>query len=63
MNWHGKPLGVKADEVISSLEAQMKNKDVTLRPQPITATVPKSDISNITLSEPPNYELGQSVST
>lgn len=62
MNWHGKPLGAKAEEVISSIEGQMKSSGpYTLRPQPITATVPKADITNIRLSEPPKYELGQQV--
>lgn len=61
MNWHGKPLGAKADEVIASIQSQIKNQSLNLRPQPITATVPKVDITNIKLSEPPNYKLGDQV--
>ena len=62
MNWHGKPLGGKAEEVIAAIKANMSTQDpLDLRPQPITATAPTVDISNITLSEPPKYTLGQEV--
>lgn len=62
MNWHGKPLGAKAEEVIAHLEKEMTKKNgFGLKPQPITASVPKADITNIKLSEPPKYELGQQV--
>lgn len=62
MNWHGKPLGAKTEEVIKEIQSKMSNSEsLNLRPQSITATVPKIDISNIKLAEPPKYELGQQV--
>ena len=62
MNWHGKPLSAKAEESINVIKGQMaKQEDWGLRPQPITTKVPAVDISNIKLSEPPNYKIGQQV--
>ncbi|WAR25310.1 LOW QUALITY PROTEIN: TKTL2-like protein [Mya arenaria] len=62
INWHGKVMGTRADELIKTLKDNMsKQGPINLRPQTITATVPKSDISNIRLAEPPNYEMGQQV--
>ncbi|WAR25308.1 LOW QUALITY PROTEIN: TKTL2-like protein, partial [Mya arenaria] len=64
MNWHGKPMGTKADELIKILKDNMsKEGPINLRPQTITATVPKSDISNIRFAEPLKYEMGQQVAT
>lgn len=63
MNWHGKPLGAKAEEVIKKIQGEMQADTSNLRPQSITATVPKIDISNISLAEPPKYDMGQQVAT
>ena len=62
MNWHGKPLSAKAEESIKVIKGQMsKQEDWGLRPQPITTKVPAVDLTNIKLSEPPNYKIGQQV--
>lgn len=64
MNWHGKPLAAKADETVKAITACMSSQGSWgLRPQPITTTVPAVDITNIKLSEPPNYKTGQQVAT
>jgi len=64
MNWHGKPLGNKADEVIAAITAQISNPGPHgVTPAEPTDGVPAVDITNITLSEPPAYELGQKVAT
>lgn len=63
-NWHGKPLGAEAEIVIKHLESFIKNKGpLTLQPASPTTTVPTVSISNVALSSPPNYKLGEQVAT
>ncbi|KAL6265504.1 hypothetical protein P5V15_002300 [Pogonomyrmex californicus] len=64
-NWHGKPLGNKATEIIQHLTGLLKNPGpLGLHPQkPIVDDAPLVDISNITLASPPNYKLGEQVAT
>jgi hypothetical protein len=61
MNWHGKPLGAKADKVINEIQKNMKSQSMSLRPQAITASVPDVDITKIKLADPLKYEMGQQV--
>jgi len=61
-NWHGKPLGDKAPEVIGALRARITTTNFTIKPNPPLVTVPAVDLS-IRLSEPPNYKLGEQVAT
>jgi transketolase len=64
-NWHGKPLGDKADSTIQHLTALIKNGGpLQLHPQkPLVEDAPVINIKNIKLSSPPNYKLGQTVAT
>ncbi|XP_052837206.1 transketolase-like protein 2 [Drosophila gunungcola] len=64
-NWHGKPLGDKAAEVVKHLQGLIVNKDVKLTPKPVSKTgaAPEVDISNVKLSSPPAYKLGDSIAT
>jgi len=64
-NWHGKPLGDKAAEVVKHLEGLIVNKNVKLAPKPVSKTgaAPVVDISNIKLNTPPAYKLGDSIAT
>ncbi|XP_065351186.1 transketolase-like protein 2 isoform X1 [Cloeon dipterum] len=64
-NWHGKPLGDKAEATIEHLKSLIKNAGpLQLHPQkPLVEDAPATDISNIQLSSPPNYKLGQKVAT
>uniref|UniRef100_A0A131YXB7 transketolase n=1 Tax=Rhipicephalus appendiculatus TaxID=34631 RepID=A0A131YXB7_RHIAP len=64
-NWHGKPLGDKAPAAIEALEKQMVSKGPwKLAPQrPEKEDAPPVNISNIRLSEPPNYKIGDKVAT
>ncbi|KAJ8983517.1 hypothetical protein NQ317_012008 [Molorchus minor] len=64
-NWHGKALGAEADRVIQHLKTLIKNPGPpTIRPQkPLKDDAPPVDISNIKLSSPPSYKLGESVAT
>ncbi|XP_043603774.1 transketolase-like protein 2 isoform X2 [Bombus pyrosoma] len=64
-SWHGKPLGNKANEVIQHLTGMLKNPGpLGLHPQkPLVNDVPAVDLSNIKLSSPPNYKLGEQVAT
>merc|ERR1719187_3173220 len=64
MNWHGKPLGDKAEAVVQHLTGLIKNPDA---PRPSISSpandVTPSDISGAALSAPPSYTLGQKVAT
>jgi transketolase len=63
-NWHGKPIGSKADEVIAAIEAKIVNKGPHgLCPEAPSSSVPDASISNIKIEEPLPYKLGQSVAT
>ncbi|GFU26047.1 transketolase-like protein 2 [Nephila pilipes] len=63
-NWHGKPLGPKAESAIQDLLNCIANNcpppQATTQP---ACTVPPVDNSPISLSEPPNYTLGETVAT
>jgi len=64
MNWHGKALGDKTGEVVAHVESLMKNPAV--KPSHIAPPVldcPPSDIRGVALSEPPAYQLGQTLAT
>ena len=61
-NWHGKPLGDKADAIVSHLQSLIKNNESGL----LKAAAPTKDCPavNMTakLSEPPSYDAGAKVS-
>ena len=64
MGWHGKALGAKGEEVISAIEAQISKPgaDHGLNiPAPVEDAPPTNEME-ITLSAPPNYEMGAKVS-
>lgn len=67
-NWHGKPLGDKANEVIKHLQGLMV--DSSARPPALTPQTPTKskpaptvDITNVKLASPPAYKLGEQVAT
>ncbi|XP_012346520.1 transketolase-like protein 2 isoform X2 [Apis florea] len=64
-NWHGKPLGNKANEIIQHLTGMLKNPGpLGLHPQkPLVDDVSVVDVNNIKLASPPNYKLGEQVAT
>lgn len=67
-NWHGKPLGDKANEVIKHLQGLMIDSSPrvpALTPQTPTKSkpAPTVDITNVKLATPPAYKLGESVAT
>ena len=57
-NWHGKPLGAKADISIEACKKLIKNPNVKLTMQPFTDDAPTVNFPKVTLSAPPNYEFG-----
>lgn len=64
MNWHGKSLGAKSAEVVEHLKAQLKSPgtpEITVKAPIVDA--PVVDITNIKLSEPPSYKLGDKLAT
>lgn len=62
--WHGKPLGKESERVLKHLQGLIVNKgklNYTI-PRP-TTQAPAVNISNIRLSSPPSYQLGESLAT
>lgn len=64
-NWHGKPLGNKANEIIQHLTGLLKNPGpLGLHPQkPLVEDAPVVDITNVKLASPPSYKIGEQVAT
>lgn len=63
-NWHGKPLGDKADMVIKHLNGLIQNKGkLQIAPPKPAADAPAVDLSNVRLATPPAYKLGEVVAT
>ncbi|KAJ8301361.1 hypothetical protein KUTeg_020348 [Tegillarca granosa] len=59
-NLHGKPLGGQSDAALKAINDKVVNKGPHgLKPQRPSIQVPPNDISNIKLSEPPSYQIGQ----
>jgi len=64
MNWHGKALGDKSASVVQHVESLIKNPAV--KPsniQPPTMDAPNVDITAVSLSEAPAYNLGDKLAT
>lgn len=62
VNWHGKPLGDKAEEVIANIQSKIISSKTNLKPQLPLTCVHAVDLS-VKLSEKPNYNLSQKVAT
>jgi len=67
-SWHGKPLGAKTDSVIAHLKTLIKDQTNKLGCELLSIKAPTNnltdtDVSNIKLSEAPEYKLGQEVAT
>lgn len=63
-DWHGKPIGSKADEFVALIEKQISNLGV----HGISPTLPDNGLQEIAfgklqLAGPPNYKLGEKVAT
>jgi len=64
MNWHGKALGDKSASVVKHVESLMKNPAVKpTNIQPPTMDAPNVDITGVSLSEAPAYNLGDKLAT
>lgn len=62
-DWHGKPIGSKAEEIVAFIEKQISN----LGAHGIPPNLPEDGLQDIAfgklqLSGPPNYKLGEKVS-
>ena len=61
-NWHGKPLGQKAQAALDAVKALIKNPGPHgLSPLPFQDDAPPVVLPQVKLSEPPNYKLGDKV--
>ncbi|KAH8373333.1 hypothetical protein KR009_000861 [Drosophila setifemur] len=62
---HGQPLGKRAEHVIKHLQLMIANAKVKMSPRKVgkCGQAPEVNITNIMLCAPPNYRLGDSVST
>jgi transketolase len=63
-NWHGKALGTDSARVLEHLQGLIKNKGANqLLPSKPIVEVPSANITNVKMSEKPNYKLGETVAT
>ncbi|XP_071439188.1 transketolase-like [Hetaerina americana] len=64
-DWHGKPLGTKAEEVIKHLEGLIKNPGaLQIQPQePLNDDAGLADLSALELDSKPSYSIGEAVAT
>ena len=61
-NWHGKPLGAKAESSLAACKAAIQNQGPHgLKPLAIIDDAPHFTIPEIKLSSPPDYKLGEKV--
>ena len=63
MNWHGKALGAKSAEVLEHLKAKLISPTFEAEVKAPIVDAPEVDITNIKLSEPPNYKKGDKLAT
>lgn len=63
MNWHGKALGAKSAEVIEHLKTKLISPTFEAEVKAPVVDAPEVDITNIKLSEPPNYKKGDKLAT
>lgn len=64
LDWHGKPLGDKAESALAAVNGRIKNHGPHgIKPLPFVDDAPKVDLTKVKLSEPPNYKIGGKVST
>ncbi|KAK7791039.1 hypothetical protein R5R35_006842 [Gryllus longicercus] len=63
--FHGTPLGGKSDQIVKHINSLIKNNgELQLHPQkPLKDDAPVVDISNIKLSTPPAYTVGDKIAT
>ncbi|XP_022102471.1 transketolase-like protein 2 isoform X2 [Acanthaster planci] len=62
LNWHGKALGDKAAAALEAISARIVNKGPHgLKPSAPSGELPARNITNIQLSSPPDYPLGEKV--
>lgn len=64
-NWHGKPLGDQTERVLQHLRSLIKNTGpLNIHPQkPLKDDAPVVDITNIKLTSPPAYKVGDKIAT
>ena len=64
MNWHGKALGDKAEGVVKHLRGLLQNPGApNPKPPKPLAAAPDVSITNVKLSAPPNYKVGDALAT
>jgi len=63
MNWHGKALGAKSAEVVEHLKTKLSSPTFEAEVKAPVVDAPEVDITNIKLSEPPNYKKGEKLAT
>uniref|UniRef100_A0A1B0A439 transketolase n=1 Tax=Glossina pallidipes TaxID=7398 RepID=A0A1B0A439_GLOPL len=64
--WHGRPLGNKAESVINHLQdliVDAEGHELSIKNLPSIVPVPDVDITNVKLSTPPAYEIGDPIAT
>ena len=62
-NWHGKALGAKGDACIEHLQRLVENSSRMVPNKVVQDDAPAVNISNLRLSEPPAYKMGEKIAT
>ena len=55
LNWHGKPLGARGEEIITKIKAATSNLEAFIPPKAPAGNLPENEPESITLSSPPAY--------
>jgi len=63
MNWHGKAMGAKSEEIVAHLKTQLTSEEFKPTIKAPVVDAPVVDLTNIKLSEPPNYKKGDKLAT
>ena len=62
LDWHGKPLGEKTQAALETIKSLIKNPGPHgIKPLQFVDDAPLVDLTNVRLSEPPKYSLGDQV--
>ena len=61
-NWHGKPLGDKAEPILKSLQSKLSSNSSLIKLNEPQFKLPLHHFDDIHLDSPPNYRIGDKVS-
>ncbi|XP_074644799.1 transketolase-like protein 2 [Tubulanus polymorphus] len=63
LDFHGKPMGARSEEALAAIRGQIQTASPSISPLPVIDDCPVIEDTEVKLSKPPNYTLGQTVAT